>query len=273
MDLTSFLPAEGELPLQRLVDDGGFTAIFRTIACVGDSLASGEFESMDETDTKGFHDMYEYSWGQYIARAAGCTVYNFSKGGMTALEYMRSFGEERGFFDKDKAAQAYIFALGVNDRSFVNNNRYPDGWGSMADVTEDWHEHKESFYGCFAALVQRYKEIQPDAKLFFIARPRRMEVDEDAAQQAAAMYEMAEYFPNSYVIDMGKYGPIMGNDFRDRFFLGGHMNPTGYILVAKMVMSYIDYLVRHHYEDFVQVPFIGTEWANLKAYPIKKKEN
>lgn len=273
MDLTSFLPTEGELPLDRLVDDGGFTAIFRTIACVGDSLSSGEFESRDAEGNKGYHDMYEYSWGQYIARAAGCTVYNFSKGGMTALEYVNTFGVQKCFFRKELAAQAYIVALGVNDQGFVKNGRYPDGWGSMADVTEDWRGHKNSFYGCFAAIIQRYKEIQPDAKFFFITRPRSGETDEAADQHAKAMYDMAERFSNCYVIDLGKYGPVYDGAFRDRFFLGGHMNPTGYILTAKMVMSYIDYLIRHHFEDFVQVPFMGTDLCNPTAYPIKKKEN
>ena len=273
MDLTLFLPAEGEEPLQRIVDDGGFTAIFRTIACVGDSLASGEFESRDAEGNKGYHDMFEYSWGQYLARAVGCTVYNLSKGGMTAQEYLNFFGVQRCFFRKELAAQAYIIALGVNDLNFVAHDRYADGWGSMADVTEDWREHKDSFYGCFAAIVQRYKEIQPEAKFFFITKPRNGEIDEAADKHAKAMHEMAEHFSNSYVIDLGRYGPFLDDAFYDRFFLGGHMNPTGYILIAKMVMSFIDYIVRHHFEDFVQVPFMGTDLSNPTAYPIKKKEN
>ena len=37
--------SEKEKPLDRVVDDGGMCAIFRSIACVGDSLSSGEFES------------------------------------------------------------------------------------------------------------------------------------------------------------------------------------------------------------------------------------
>lgn len=271
MDMTPFLPGEGEKPLDRLVDDGGFTAIFRTIACVGDSLSSGEFESRDAEGNKGYHDMFEYSWGQYIARAAGCTVYNFSRGGMTALEYINTFGVQQRLFRKELAAQAYIIALGVNDLTFANTDRYPDGWGSIADVTEDWHDHKNSFYGCFAAIVQRYKEIQPDAKFFFVAKPRAS-ADEES-RQAQAMYELAERFSNCYVIDLGKYGPVYDDAFRDRFYLGGHLNPTGYILTAKMIMSYIDYLIRHHFEDFVQVPFMGTDLCNPTAYPIKQKEN
>ena len=38
------------------------------------------------------------------------------------------------------------------------------------------------------------------------------------------------------------------------------MTPTGYVLTAKMVASYIDYIIRHNMEDFAQVGFIGTEY-------------
>ncbi|MBE6793009.1 MAG: SGNH/GDSL hydrolase family protein, partial [Ruminococcaceae bacterium] len=33
-------------PLDTLVSDGGFCGIFRTIGCIGDSLSSGELESL-----------------------------------------------------------------------------------------------------------------------------------------------------------------------------------------------------------------------------------
>ena len=77
MDYRKLICPENEKPLERMAADGGFVGIFRTIACVGDSLSSGEFESVDENGTTHYHDMFEYSWGQYIARAAGCRVYNF----------------------------------------------------------------------------------------------------------------------------------------------------------------------------------------------------
>ena len=53
---------ENEKPLDNLVSDGGYTAIFREIVCVGDSLSSGEFEHIDENGNYTFHDKYEYSW-------------------------------------------------------------------------------------------------------------------------------------------------------------------------------------------------------------------
>ena len=90
-----------EKPLDNLVDDGGFVKIFRKIAFVGDSLSSGEFEAFDSQNNRSYHDMFEYSWGQYIARMCGSVGYNFSRRGMTAKEYCESFAKEKGFWDKD----------------------------------------------------------------------------------------------------------------------------------------------------------------------------
>ena len=87
MNLDQFYPGQNEKPLDHLVSGGGMSCILRTIGCVGDSLASGEFESLDENGKKGYHDYFEYSWGQFMAREIGSKVYNFSRGGMTAREY------------------------------------------------------------------------------------------------------------------------------------------------------------------------------------------
>ena len=104
-----------EKPLENLVQNGGFARIFKSVACVGDSLSSGEFESIKEDGTKGYYDMFEYSWGQVMGRTIGAKVYNFSRGGMTAREYVESYADLKGFWDEEKKCQAYIFALGVND--------------------------------------------------------------------------------------------------------------------------------------------------------------
>jgi len=71
MDWRMLLCPENEKPLERMVTDGGFVGIFRTIACVGDSLSSGEFESVDAEGKTHYHDLFDYSWGQYIARVVG----------------------------------------------------------------------------------------------------------------------------------------------------------------------------------------------------------
>ncbi|MBR2867804.1 MAG: hypothetical protein IKB88_01900 [Clostridia bacterium] len=97
MDWNKLLFDSEEKPLDRLVESYSHTSVFRTMAFIGDSLSSGEFETCDGQGNKGYHDMFEYSWGQYIARKNGIRAYNFSRGGMTAKEYVESFAEANGF--------------------------------------------------------------------------------------------------------------------------------------------------------------------------------
>ena len=92
MDWNGYLYDVNEKPLDRLVNGYSRTSVFRKIAFVGDSLSSGEFETWYDGKPH-CHDIFEYSWGQYIARANGLTGYNFSRGGMTAKEYVESFAE------------------------------------------------------------------------------------------------------------------------------------------------------------------------------------
>ena len=49
-----------------------------------DSPSSGEFESRNSAGEPGYHDMFDYSWGQFIARKKQLEAYNFSRVGMSA---------------------------------------------------------------------------------------------------------------------------------------------------------------------------------------------
>ncbi len=263
MLLNNYLGNPAEKPLDRIVDDGGFTGIFRTIGCIGDSLSSGEFESTNaEMTQKGYHDYFEYSWGQYIARAAGCKVYNFSRGGMTAKEYCENFAQANDFWNPDKLCQAYIIALGVNDLNGKNQEI-----GSISDINrEDYRQNAQTFCGYYAQIIQRLKEMQPQARFFLMTMPRSSaEPDEKIAGHAKLLYDMAEFFDYTYVLDFTKYAPIYDQEFKKNFYLGGHLNPMGYMLTAKMTMSYIDYIIRHNMEDFAQVGFIGKGVHNHTA--------
>lgn len=259
MKFSDFFRAD-EQPLDKLLPGGGFCGIFRTIACIGDSLSSGEFESTNADGSVGYNDMYDYSWGQYIARTLGCKVYNFSQGGMSARWYVEKFADERDLWNPDKAAQAYIIALGVNDTSQNNFDDCP--MGSMDDIGTD----RCTFARYYGEIIERYKQIQPDAKFFLMTIPRGESKSEALVARrdayAELLYQMAERYDNTYVLDFRRYAPVYDNEFRQQFFMGGHMNACGYILTAQMVMSYIDYIIRHNMRDFKSVPFIGTELKN-----------
>ncbi len=246
---------KNEKPLDNIVTDGGYCGIFRTIACIGDSLSSGEFESKQADGTNGYHDFYEYSWGQFIARSCGSKVYNFSRGGMTAKEYIESFADSKGYWDTDKLAQAYIIALGVND--ILNCNQE---LGSIADINhEDDTKNAKTFAGYYAQIIQRIKKMQPRAKIFLVSMPRGGD-DRDEKRKAHRdlLEALTNVFDRTYLIDLFTYAPEYNAEFRKKYFLG-HMTATGYILSARMIESYIDYIIRKYPEDFKQVGFIGTD--------------
>lgn len=258
MDMNEIFGAADEKPLEHLAADGGFVGIFRRIGCVGDSLASGEFESLDG-DKRSYHDMFDFSWGQYLARYAGTTAKNFSRGGMTAKEYCESFADANGFWDPALACDAYIIALGANDLFGLKQEI-----GSVDDIDlNDWEKNKDTFAGWYGRIIQRLKTIQPKARFFFVTFPcDSRSNDEDRAKReahAALMYDLAKLFPFSYVIDLYHYGPDYSDPrFKEAFFLLGHMSPAGYLLSAKFIGSYMDYIIRHNFRDFVQTGFIGS---------------
>ena len=258
MNLEEFIKNENEKPLDNIVSDGGFTSIFRTIACIGDSLSSGEFESLKEDGGHVCHDMFEYSWGQFLARMCYSKVYNFSRGGMTAKEYCEGFAESNGFWNPKYASQCYIIALGVNDIICQSQEL-----GSANDVDFlDYRNNKKNFAGYYAQIIQRLKKIQPRAKFFLMTMADEGENDsriKDKQAHAELLYDFAGKFDNTYVIDLLKYAPKYDKRFHENFYLIGHLNPMGYALTAKMIASYIDYIIRHNMQDFKEVAFIGTD--------------
>ena len=265
MDMSAYRLLPGEKPLDRIPSDGGFCAIFRTIACVGDSLSSGEFESSDAEGHAGYHDMFEYSWGQFIARMCGSKCYNFSRGGMTAIEYMESFAEANDFWNPDKAAEAYIIAMGCNDL-FGRKQKV----GRVEETAPDYKPDGEpTFAYWFGRMFNKLRSIQPKARFFLMTMPVCPEDDEEHArlktEHAELMRKIAWCNEYTYVIDLHEYGPAYDKQFHDEFYLGGHLNPMGYLLTAKMTAAYIDYIIRSKPEDFAQIGFIGKPFHNMGA--------
>ena len=252
---------KNEKPLDNPVFDGGYCGILRKVAVVGDSLSSGEFQSADENGEYYYHDMYDYSWGQFLARQAGIEVLNFSRGGMTAKEYCESFAEENGFWDSEKRCQAYIIALGVND---IYNKRCE--LGCIDDIcVEDYTKCKPTFYGCYGQIILRLKEIAPNAKFFLMTTPKENCHDNnDELKLANAIKEIAKLFDRTYIIDLYEYAVTYDDEFKKKFFMYGHMDAVGYMLTAKMVASYIDYIIRHNLDDFKTIGYVNTDIKDVK---------
>jgi lysophospholipase L1-like esterase len=261
MDIKDFMKKEGELPLDNLVTDGGLARIFRKVGCIGDSLSSGEFETF-ENGLSGYHDMYEYSWGQFMAREAGFEALNFSCGGLTASEFMNTYYKLWDCRNPKNHCQAYIVALGVNDLS----PRRGLELGSIDDVSySSPNLNKETFAGQYARIIQRLRSINPKSKFFLVSMPKTDDEAHNARAKAHRDYlkDLANLFGKGvFVIDLYEYAPIYDAEFKRNFYLRGHLNPQGYVLTAKMFLSYIDYIIRNNPEEFSTIPFWNAPFYN-----------
>lgn len=247
-------------PIAVISHDPGFCSILHTWGFIGDSLSSGEFESLDNNGKKGYHDRFEYSWGQCMCRAMGVHGDNYSQGGETAQGWIKHFWDNPQNRNKDIDArtspkQAYIIALGVNDE----HKEFPVG-DFKSDVNlKNYLDNADTFIGCYAGIIQRVRSISPDCKIFLVTVPSNKKGQDRPYNKAIRQF--AGIFQNVYILDIQKYGPdYEDNNFKERYYVGGHLNAMGYQFTALMFMTYINWIIEHNPKDFRQAGFIGTQW-------------
>lgn len=235
-------------PLDKVTNETGLLDLFLNVGCIGDSLASGE-SYYNEGGTPHAVDLYQYSWGQFLARKTGNTYYNFSAGGLSTRTWLSSeYATE--CFDGEHNCQAYIIGLGQNDA----NANIPIG--TSADIKTVYSENPDTFYGNYGKIIQKIKETVPKAKIFVITD---MNASTNTKGYNAAIRNMANIFENVYVLDFREYGlkyynlPIVAGQMRQ-----SHYNAFGYKLFSMMIANYINWIMVNHYDEFTQVEFIDS---------------
>lgn len=245
-------------PIACISQTPGFCSIFRSWGFIGDSFCSGEHEYHKLNGDNGYIDLYEYSWGQFICRATESRGDNYSQGGETTQGWIEHFwnnprNNNNNIDAKINPKQGYIIALGVND---IHKGR-PLG-DVTTDIDQDYKKNSSTFAGCYAGIIQRIKNIQPQAKIFVVTLPKEEGTNDNYNN---VIRQMADIFENVYVIDLYKYAPCYDEEnFRSLYFMGGHLNAAGYQYTAWMIMTYIDWIIRQNMQDFEQVGFIGSSY-------------
>lgn len=243
-------------PLARINDCPELMSCFLTVGCIGDSLASGVAVYKDSEGNAVVNSVnrYEYSWGQYLARMTGNKYYNWSSGGLRTDTWLLS-SHANECFDGNHLCQAYIIGLGQND----NNKWHGENIGTSADIDlSDYNNNADSFYGRYAKIIQKILVVQPKAKIFIITDPND---SVDANGYNTAIRTISDMFDSVYLMDMRLYwsdapcAALLNNQKRY-----GHFNAVGYFLIAKMIMSYVDWIIQTNWEDFREIENIGTDW-------------
>ena len=238
-------------PIATISQQPGWCTIFHRWGFIGDSMCSGEYEYAREDGSTVWHENYDYSWGQRMVAAIGGAVgYNFSQGGETAQGWIANFWDYPVNRNGDISAkahpcQAYIVALGCNDRS-----GYEPGDARKDINLEDYTKNAGTFIGYYGGIIQRVKSIQPGARFFVVTLPTLYGKEEFSAE----IRKLPEIFSNVYLIDLEKYGQDFNDPrLKERYFEKGHMNPAGYQLMAWTFMTYINWIVENNIRDFYDI--------------------
>ena len=239
-------------PLFKIKKYPEYICAFLHVGCIGDSLASGE-SAYKQGSTVKYVDQYQYSWGQYLARATGNTYYNFSAGGYTTKEWLTS-SKATDCFDGNHDCEAYIIGLGINDKNL------PMTVGTSADINlSDYTQNADTFYGNYGKIIQKLQEHEPKAKIFVITNPNN---DSEYFGYNTAVRDMATIFNNVYVLDLFTYGyDIINTGFVKANRRSGHYNAIAYKYISQIIATYIDWIIENNRSEFEQVEFIGTDYV------------
>ena len=231
-------------PLKVIKETPGYTRIFNSIGCIGDSVTKGYVG----TSTVG-KDFVDYSFPTYLERICGNKVYNFGKSGATSGTWLES-AEASDCFSGNYNCDAYIIGLGGNDGIKAK------ALGSLDDIKADYNDNPDTFYGNMDKIIRKVKEVQPKAKIFLttylIFNSTVVPPFEEAIRMLATKYK------DCYLLDLHLYGERHCNEFD--YSDSVHQNAIGYLKKANMIATYIDWVVKNNKADFMNVQFIGTDY-------------
>lgn len=248
-----------ELQDQSLTDESllklNLPAIFHTIGVVGDSLASGQGRI---NNMSTYHDFYDFSWPQCMAKEIGSTVYNFTKSGLNTRTWLtnQTYGWSLAN-DGNHRSDCYIIGLGANDVAL--GSEYV---GSSSDINiADYTQNADTYYGNYARIISMLRTVEPRSYIFVLTNPV---YGSDATVRAAlndAVRYMPTIFNRVYLIDFDT-DEFTGNSFIARNNVHSHYTPAAYKYIANLITKEMSKIIYNNPSEFYWANLVGTQYSD-----------
>lgn len=161
-------------------------SMFASIQCIGDSYTQGGVKSSDGNTWYQAKKPYP----QVIADSLGIDVDNFGVGGASVKSYLTN-----GLANvlSATAPDLYMICFGINDCI------HGDTIGTIADISADYTENPNTFYGNYGRIIARLKEHAPLARFVIFGRWMWDKSGQTFSNYSNAAKEIAEHFGIPFV--------------------------------------------------------------------------
>ena len=252
-DVNTDTDVDVDTPLSNIGKTSVFTSIFSKYGIIGDSLSSG---AQDTESGGNAVDMPQFSWATFLEKSTGCETVRLCRGGLQLKNWHASF-ESKARLEENKCP-AYIIMLGHNDTA--------SGAGSIEDIDLDnlSNSSNETQFGMYGRLIGTLRDISPNCRIFCVTYPI-FYVENYGTNNIART--LPSYIENCYCIDLWKYDEnrkSAGNTSfatPNPYFSKLHGTVLGYKHWSDIIVSYIDYIIRHNLTDFADVGYINTDYT------------
>ena len=178
--------------LKKSLEPTSCISMFESVGCCGDSYTRGQIYNSSGASLGYFP---KSTWAANMEKLFGITANVYAKGGATTESYLT----DPDCLPKALAAepeQLYILALGINDRSYVTR-------GTINDITDDYENNPNTFYGNYGKIIEKLKEHAPSAKFVIVKSLIPVKIDGEASSyynySSKACEEIAAHYGFPYI--------------------------------------------------------------------------
>lgn len=223
-----------------------FMLMFKRIAVIGDSLASGELTWLDDnpeggtwkpSEQKYYHgvDIYDNSWLAYICDTMEATPVYYASGGKSTTSWWLEYADA---LTTDTPSNAYIIALGTNDANEVDF-----AVGTAADATT-----ANTYSGRIKKIIELIRTTAPYAAIFLMSMYNDQGTNPKAINlvlpDIASLYDMCYFVDFAHESDIVK--TTKDNDYASEY----HFTTNGYLRVARNIKRIINEVIDTNQTDF-----------------------
>lgn len=238
--------------LWKLISSVNLVNVFKKVCCIGDSLTAGYTSIGSVNVGSAAARPLGNNWPAYMENLTGGNQYdNIAIGSSTAHHWRYEDGPQTDYkpdldLANDSTYEAYIIALGVNDK------RTNVAIGTTSDIASNKSSNADTFCGNYDYIVRQLMEWNPKAHIFCLTIP--LSEGNNVIQYNTIINDIGNLYPNkAHVISLE--GDDVDLLWISENFANGHYCPIVYNYFATIIYRRISDFILDNNIIFRETPY------------------